>query len=319
MIDLTPLDVRKKRGDFRKLFRGYDPEEVDTFLELVAERLEDLVKENLTLTERALRFESQLRALEQRETAVQEALVTAQKLREDVRAQSRLEAEALRNEVARETELRRAEAQRETERHLREAEGQLHDWQRSLEDLKRSRVKFLKAFRSLLEREMDAVEVEEARQPLEDVPLELEFGRWTSGGMDSALESEAGAEPEAGGEAQEAPEADEAEASDVDGLALEVGDAILAAPEADLKAGTGAASSPDLETGELDPNERDALQANDAEASGFETNTFGDRPEATGDSPPTRPHRTPVDEGPEPKWLFSLLKKGGTAEPEEGS
>ena len=25
MIDLTPLDVRNKRGDFKKLMRGYDP------------------------------------------------------------------------------------------------------------------------------------------------------------------------------------------------------------------------------------------------------------------------------------------------------
>ena len=35
MIDLTPLDVRNKRGDFKKLLRGYDPQEVDVFLELV--------------------------------------------------------------------------------------------------------------------------------------------------------------------------------------------------------------------------------------------------------------------------------------------
>ncbi len=47
MIDLTPLDVRKKRGDFGKGLRGYDPQEVDAFLELVAERMEVLVKENL--------------------------------------------------------------------------------------------------------------------------------------------------------------------------------------------------------------------------------------------------------------------------------
>ena len=39
MIDLTPLDVRNKRGDFKKLMRGYDPQEVDVFLEIVADRL----------------------------------------------------------------------------------------------------------------------------------------------------------------------------------------------------------------------------------------------------------------------------------------
>lgn len=47
MIHLTPLDVRKKQGDFRKILRGYDPEEVDTFLDLVAERMEVLVKQKV--------------------------------------------------------------------------------------------------------------------------------------------------------------------------------------------------------------------------------------------------------------------------------
>ena len=47
MIDLTPLDVRNKRGDFKKLLRGYDPQEVDVFLEIVAERLENLVRSYL--------------------------------------------------------------------------------------------------------------------------------------------------------------------------------------------------------------------------------------------------------------------------------
>ena len=29
MIDLTPLDVRNKRGDFRKSMRGYEVQDVD--------------------------------------------------------------------------------------------------------------------------------------------------------------------------------------------------------------------------------------------------------------------------------------------------
>ena len=45
MIDLTPLDVRKKKGDFRRAVRGYDTELVDDFLDMVAERLEELVKQ----------------------------------------------------------------------------------------------------------------------------------------------------------------------------------------------------------------------------------------------------------------------------------
>ena len=46
MIDLTPLDVRKKKGDFRRGLRGYEPQQVDDFLDVVADRLDALVREH---------------------------------------------------------------------------------------------------------------------------------------------------------------------------------------------------------------------------------------------------------------------------------
>ena len=118
MIDLTPLDVRKKRGDFRRILRGYDPEEVDTFMDLVAERFEELVRENLALSEKSIRLEGQLEALEGREKAVQEALVSAQKLREDVKDQSQRDAEVLKGQALREADLIKAEADAEIQRRI---------------------------------------------------------------------------------------------------------------------------------------------------------------------------------------------------------
>jgi len=164
MIDLTPLDVRKKRGDFRTVFRGYDPEEVDTFLEVVAERLEAVVSENRTLTERTDRLQERVAAQEGREEAVKEALVTAQELREEVRQQARREADLL---------LREAEA--EAERVLAEAERRLAERREALEEMERMRNRFLKSFRTLLERHLDGVEVEEGRSPLDDGALEISF------------------------------------------------------------------------------------------------------------------------------------------------
>ncbi len=158
MIDLTPLDVRKKRGDFRKGLRGYEPQEVDTFLELVAERMEELVRENLTLTERAGRLAQQVQGQEGRERAVQDALVTAQELREEIRDQARKEAENI---------VREAES--EAERILAVAEKALADRHRELRELSRERGRFLKAFRLLLEREMDVVEVEERSEWSDDL------------------------------------------------------------------------------------------------------------------------------------------------------
>ncbi len=170
MIELTPLDVRKKRGDFAKALRGYDAQEVDVFLELVAERMEVLVKDNLKLKERSERLGEQVNAQEGREQAVQEALVTAQELRRDVKEQAEREAQLLERE-----------AHGRIEQILQEADRLLDERRVALEELERHRILFLKAFRTLLERELDAVEVESSRTPLEDVTLDLELGRgsWT--------------------------------------------------------------------------------------------------------------------------------------------
>jgi DivIVA domain-containing protein len=187
MIDLTPLDVRNKRGDFKKLMRGYDPHEVDIFLELTAERLEMLVRENLQLRERTQTLQSQVDAQTGREQAVQDALVTAQELRADIQAQSQREADhALREAEAEsrrlvaeaEVEARRlvAEAEAEVRSRLRGIGRQLDQAQDSMADLERRRARFLKEFRGLLQRELDVVDVEQGRASDEERAVELELG-----------------------------------------------------------------------------------------------------------------------------------------------
>jgi len=166
MIDLTPLDVRKKKGDFAKGFRGYDPEEVDHFLELVAERLEEVVRENLALKERAGRLEERVQGQDGRERAVQEALVTAQALREEIQTQARREAELIRREAEAEANEIRGAADRAV---LQRRED--------LQALHRGRDRFLRGMRTFLERELHAVEAEEANPPATDLerdPTSLE-------------------------------------------------------------------------------------------------------------------------------------------------
>ena len=136
----------------------------------MAERMEELVKENLKLKERSERLGEQVDAQEGREQAVQEALVTAQELRQDVKEQAEREAQLLERE-----------ARGRIEQMLQEADRLIDERRVALEELEKHRILFLKAFRTLLEREMDAVEVESSRTPLEDVTLDLELGRgaWT--------------------------------------------------------------------------------------------------------------------------------------------
>jgi len=176
MIDLTPLDVRKKRGDFAKNLRGYDPQEVDTFLELVAERMEELVMENLQLRERTDGLQKQVASQAGREQAVQEALVTAQELRREMKSQAERESEIILGEAR--TEARRlvAEAEAEVRTMVRDAESRLDDGKLALEELERRRIRFIKTFRQLLERELDVCEVEEEREPLEIKAIDLDLG-----------------------------------------------------------------------------------------------------------------------------------------------
>ena len=287
MIELTPLDVRKKRGDFAKALRGYDAEEVDVFLELVAERMEELVKENLKLKERSERLGERVNAQEGREQAVQEALVTAQELRQDVKEQAEREAQLLERE-----------AHGRIEQMLQEADRLIDERRVALEELERHRILFLKAFRTLLERELDAVEVESSRTPLEDVTLDLELGRgaWTvveeaeaiavvsdDDEDDGAVETVDMIDDELAG--AEEPEADE---SDTTG-------------EADAVAEADAAESDT--TGEADAvAEADAAEKADA-VGGVESAAETESSEAAGGE-------TVEDSGGEDSlWLSSILKR----------
>ena len=42
-MKLTPLDIKKQ--EFKKVMRGYDPVEVDTFMDMMANEFEDLLKQ----------------------------------------------------------------------------------------------------------------------------------------------------------------------------------------------------------------------------------------------------------------------------------
>ena len=88
----------------RKRFRGYDPERVDQFREQVAEELERLTRVNQELDAKAQGFHEQLRAFRERDKALNEALVSAQQLRAEIREQAEREAQLIIREARAEGE-----------------------------------------------------------------------------------------------------------------------------------------------------------------------------------------------------------------------
>lgn len=58
LLRITPLDIYQQ--EFRKVLRGLDPDEVEDFLERVADDYEQLIKENVTLRGQVQSLEAQL-------------------------------------------------------------------------------------------------------------------------------------------------------------------------------------------------------------------------------------------------------------------
>ena len=90
---LTPLDIQKMR--FPQKMRGFDPSEVESFLSLVAEELAGKLAQ-LDKAERENRYYRQrLEEGERREHQLQETLLRAQKVSDDITSNARREAELM--------------------------------------------------------------------------------------------------------------------------------------------------------------------------------------------------------------------------------
>ena len=92
-MKIAPIDIRQQR--FAVKFRGFDPQEVDSFLEMVADELEEISRENGRLKEDLKRLQREIEDLRVTESEVKKTLLAAQTLKEDISANARKEAELI--------------------------------------------------------------------------------------------------------------------------------------------------------------------------------------------------------------------------------
>jgi DivIVA domain-containing protein len=139
IFHLTPVDVR--RYDFGSAMRGYDRARVDQFRGQLADELERLTRLNGELESKARNFHEQLKHYRERDKAINEALVSAQQLREDVKQQA-----------AREADLMRREAEAAAQQIVEGARQQIHALQAEIDALDRTRRAYLAQLRAIAER-----------------------------------------------------------------------------------------------------------------------------------------------------------------------
>jgi DivIVA domain-containing protein len=146
---LTPLDIR--RYDFGSAMRGYDRARVDQFREQVAGEVERLARQCQMAEAKAQSFHEQLRAFRERDKAINEALISAQQIRAEMREQAE-----------REGQLMLREAKADAERIVAVAGNELRKVELELEALVRQRRAFLAQLRTMVERHLSEIEAAEA-------------------------------------------------------------------------------------------------------------------------------------------------------------
>jgi DivIVA domain-containing protein len=146
---LTPIDIR--RYDFGTALRGYDKTRVDTFRDQVAAEVERLIRLNQDLDQKSKGLVEQLRAFRERDKALNDALVSAQQLRAEIREQADREAQLLMREA-------RAQAERDIET-IRAEARRIED---EIQGLVRVRRQYLSQMRAMVERQLVEIETAEA-------------------------------------------------------------------------------------------------------------------------------------------------------------
>jgi cell division initiation protein len=145
-MKFTPLDIRQKRFDTS--FRGYAARDVQGFLELLAVEFEELVKQNIALKEELKRTQVELDRHLERERALQQTLVTAQRVSEDLRDAAKKEAEVV-----------IAEAELQSEKIVHAAHQKLVQVVDDINELKRQRARFDSELRGLVATHLKLLEV----------------------------------------------------------------------------------------------------------------------------------------------------------------
>ncbi|MFH1761943.1 MAG: DivIVA domain-containing protein [bacterium] len=145
-MKITPIDI--KRQVFKKVFRGYDSDEVNAFLEMIAAEYEKHLKEISQLNDTNMMLSSDLGKYSNLEKTLQATLIAAQKTTEEIKTSARKEAELI---------VKEAEIQ--AEQIIAEARKVLIDISNEIDTLKTQKRSFCVRFKSLLTGQLELLGV----------------------------------------------------------------------------------------------------------------------------------------------------------------
>ncbi|MEK7272183.1 MAG: DivIVA domain-containing protein [Nitrospirota bacterium] len=148
---ITPLDIQQKQ--FPVKFRGFDEEEVDSFLELIREEMEELLRENASMREESKRLEKQLKEYKNIESTLKDTLIATQQMVEDYK-----------NTAKKDAELIIKEAGLKAEEIIKNAQEKIIKIHEDITDLKGIRRHFKEEVRRLIESHIRMLDFDKERE-----------------------------------------------------------------------------------------------------------------------------------------------------------
>ncbi|TES90262.1 MAG: DivIVA domain-containing protein [Candidatus Cloacimonadota bacterium] len=158
-MKITPLDVRKQ--EFKITFKGFDKNEVNVFLEMIAKEMEDLIKENNIYMEQLRDLDSKIEDYRRMEKTLQNTLTSAQKTTDELRRNAEKESELI---------LRNARIQ--ADHILEEARSQVNSIRSQITSLKTLRDTFVAQFRALVEAQLQVLNKNWEELDIEEITVE---------------------------------------------------------------------------------------------------------------------------------------------------
>ncbi len=146
-MELSPLEITQR--EFGRRFRGYDPEEVHTFLEQIADEMTRLLQEASDRAGQVQRLEAQVRVHQEREDTLRNTLVSAQKMTEELKGNAKREADL----ILKEAELK-------AERLLEQAHRKLAQVQAEIAEMVRQRELFIAKLRGFIKSHLEWLEAQ---------------------------------------------------------------------------------------------------------------------------------------------------------------
>ncbi len=152
-MNITPLDIKQKQ--FSLKFRGFDMNEVDSFLEEVTSEMEALMRENDQLREENKAMQTSLAEFKETEKNLRDTLVSAQKMSEEMRISAE-----------KETALRLKQAEMDAEEMMRKSRQELAKVEQEITELNRVKERFTLKIKGVIEDHLKMLNYEDKQEGL---------------------------------------------------------------------------------------------------------------------------------------------------------